>query len=194
MFESEDDLLIAYAVRRVVGDFYPKVTHVSRDRIDPDIDLLIFERERGERWPVGCEFKLVSYRKNWGRMSNQRLYEGLGEAILYLRNGVSQVRLIFGVKEGTPEEKASEWREELVEICEYLKNAFGYSLQYIGIFLMGEYLETLLEPKGFYWHQSRVGRHRFDAIVLEPPRISYSKRLKEEILRLRDLPREDYNR
>jgi len=96
--KNEDDLVVYIGKymrsRNRNLEFYPKVKKISRNiAVTPDIDLLCIDREN--QTTIGCEAKIVSYRRDWKRYVYDAIYRGIGQALLYNLYGIEKTHLVI---------------------------------------------------------------------------------------------------
>lgn len=108
-------------------DVYPKVSAIGGRKISPDIDILQIEGASQNRFRlIGYEIKLVKFDKRSKGLGWNSFYNGIGQALLYLKNGVHRAFLVLGFHEGVPDDKLiDEFREWLRNRKELLKRIIG---------------------------------------------------------------------
>ncbi len=149
---TEDKLLWSLYQKRqnsIYGDLYPKVTAIPRgNRISPDIDLLSVNEIAQPPKPkiLGCEVKLLRYRKSENDIPLDPFYSGLGQALCYFQHGIDRVVLILG-SYGAPKEQENKLLEKLKKAAQ-LASALVPQASF-GIELFTPELEgqPLLDPK-----------------------------------------------
>lgn len=104
-FKTEKELL-KLVLCSLPYDVYPKVSAIGGKRINPDIDILHIERvSRNQFRLIGYEIKLMIFNKKSKRLSWNSFYSGIGQALLYLKNGVHRVALVLGFHKNVPSDK-----------------------------------------------------------------------------------------
>jgi hypothetical protein len=122
-FVSEDELLksvLPYGA-------YPKVSAIAGRRINPDIDALEFYKISQNQYRLnGYEMKLIKFDERSKSLGWDAFYKGIGEALLYLKNGVQRTNLILGFHQNIPDDrKIEEFRQLLWGKKELLARIFG---------------------------------------------------------------------
>ena len=122
-FVSEDVLL------KTVLPFgaYPKVTAIAGRRINPDIDVLEFYKVSQDQYRLnGYEMKLLKFDNRSRSLGWDAFYKGIGEALLYFKNGVQRTNLILGFHRNIPDDqKIEEFRQLLWGKKELLARILG---------------------------------------------------------------------
>jgi|GEM_PF-705022 hypothetical protein len=106
-FKSEEDLLKS-VLQSLPFDVYPRVSAIAGKKINPDIDILQINRVSDYHRLIGYELKLMKFDKRSKGLSWEAFYKGIGQALLYLKNGVHRVFLILGFHENIPNDKMIE--------------------------------------------------------------------------------------
>ena len=122
-FKTEDELLksvLPYGA-------YPKVSAIGGKKITPDIDILEVQRvSQSQSRLIGYEVKLMKFDKRSNGLGRNNFYSGIGQALLYLKNGVHQTGLVLGFHDSVPDDKLIEkFRDYLWENRELLKRILG---------------------------------------------------------------------
>jgi len=126
-FKTEDELLKAVLHSLAAYNVYPKVSAIGGKKISPDIDILQIERTTQNQFQlVGYEIKLVKFDKRSKGLSWNSLYSGIGQALLYLKNGVHRAFLVLGFHENiTNDNLIDEFRNWLWNKKDLLKKIIG---------------------------------------------------------------------
>ena len=111
---------------------YPRVTDIDGNKIWPDIDILQMNEDRTK--VVGYEIKLMKPSNNSASLNYESLYTGIGQALLYLKNGVHRAYLVLGFHESTTEYQINEFLNRLSK-KNLLKSIVGNHIS------IGTYLE-----------------------------------------------------
>lgn len=159
-FKSEDELIKALLKSKGPYKVYPKVTHIAGERIRPDIDLLEIYRESENQYKaIGFECKLIKFDQRSKTLSWEGFYNGIGQALLYLKNGIQRAVLILGFYENVPNDKLIEdFKAELFGDREMLQQIFGPYLS-IGLLLYESGTPFLiLESKSYFYHSEKQAR------------------------------------
>jgi hypothetical protein len=173
-FKTEDHLLksvLPYGA-------YPKVSAIGGKRINPDIDILEVQRVSQNQFRlVGYEVKLMRFDKRANGLSWTSFYGGIGQALLYLKNGVHQAVLVLGFHENVPDDKLiDEFRDWLWENRELLKRILG---SYISIALhlyeSGAISPLIRADYDFYPSDKKI---QFLSNELTQGKFTFNKRLK----------------
>jgi len=148
--EDEDEFQ-AYVMEELaldVGEEYPKVRRIAGKTISPEIDLLFINRSTGkEETLTGYEFKFLNYKDN--AVNFRRIYEGIGQAILYFQYGVDVSYLILGISRTKVSlEKEIPLRDKIEQLGKIMK----YGLRCFGVKIWYERnphrIKTCIEPEG----------------------------------------------
>ena len=125
-FKTEEELLRS-VLNSLHYDVYPRVSAIGGKKINPDIDILQIERVSRDRFRlIGYEIKLMKYDKRSGGLSWNAFYSGIGQALLYLKNGVHRVALVLGFHENVPDDGfIDEFRNWLWNNRDLLKRILG---------------------------------------------------------------------
>jgi len=128
-FKTEDELLKSI-LRSLLYDAYPKVSAIGGKKIKPDVDILEVQRvSHTQSWLIGYEVKLVKFDNRSKGLSWSSFYTGIGQALLYLKNGVHRAVLVLGFDDGVPDDKLiDEFRDWLWDNKDSLKGIFGNNL------------------------------------------------------------------
>lgn len=126
-FKSEEELL--KSVLRYISPFdsYPKVTAIAGNRIYPDIDILKISAISPSQYRmIGYELKLIKFDKRSKGLGRDSFYKGIGEALLYLKNGVHRVILVLGFHENVlSDEMIDGFHKWLLDNRELLNRILG---------------------------------------------------------------------
>jgi hypothetical protein len=115
-FKTEEELL-KEVLRSLAYNVYPKVSAIGGKKISPDIDILQIERVSQNQFRlIGYEIKLVKFDKRSKGLGWNSFYSGIGQALLYLKNGVHHAVLVLGFHESILDDKLID------EFCEWLRN------------------------------------------------------------------------
>ena len=153
-FKDEDELLKALIQWKGTYSVYPKVTTIAGERIRPDIDLLeIYKESENQYKTIGYECKLMKFDQRSKSLSWEAFYKGIGQALLYLRNGVQRAVLILGFHGNVSDDQLIEdFRTRLDEKRELLQQILGPYLS-IGLVLYeGGTPLFILESKNYFHH------------------------------------------
>lgn len=101
-FKTEEELLksiLPYGA-------YRKVSAIGGKKIVPDIDILEIQTvSESQSRLTGYEVKLMKFDKRSKGLSWTTFYNGIGQALLYLKNGVHRAILVLGFHESVPNDK-----------------------------------------------------------------------------------------
>jgi hypothetical protein len=140
-FKTEEELLRAI-LRLFPYNSYPKVSAIGGRKINPDIDMLLIERTSQYQRTIGYEIKLIKFDKRNRGISWNSFYSGIGQALLYLRNGVNRAFLVLGFHDNIlNDELIDEFLDQLQSERELLKRILG---NYISIGIYIGYLMTIV--------------------------------------------------
>jgi hypothetical protein len=104
-FKTEDELLKSI-LSVLPYDAYPKISAIGGKKITPDIDILEVRKVSESQFQLlGYEVKLIKFDKRSKGLSWASFYNGIGQALLYLKNGVHQAILVLGFHESVPDDK-----------------------------------------------------------------------------------------
>lgn len=134
-FKTEGEFLKA-VLRSLPFDVYPRVTAIGGRKIHPDIDILQIKGISEHRYRlIGYELKLIKFDRRSKGLSWNAFYTGIGQALLYLKNGVHQAFLLLGFHENVPTDKFIDvFRDWLWKYKELIAKIVGNYLS-IGIYL-----------------------------------------------------------
>ena len=178
-FRTEEELLKS-VLRRLSYEVYPKVSAIGGKRITPDIDILEIRRTSTNQFRlIGYEIKLMKFDKKSKGLSWNSFYCGIGQALLYLKNGVHQAFLIIGFHENVPNDKLIDhFRNWLFEKKELLKAMIG---NYLGIDLYlyeGTIFPIINANYEFYASDDEI---RLLSQELLQRKFTFDKKLKGEV-------------
>ena len=94
--KDEDDLKVYLGrmEKSYLVDVYPEVKLVARKiQVTPDIDLL--KIDSSHNIITGYETKYLKFHGGWKRFSYEVIYQGLGQALLYLNYGIEDIYLVI---------------------------------------------------------------------------------------------------
>lgn len=121
VIENEDDLIYLFITRyRWPPDIYPKVTTIAKERISPDIDILMINRGAENDTVIGYEMKVISLYH--GHPKWRVLYEGIGEMLSYFKYGVDKSYLVISPSSVVNEDQRKKIHEKIREVAELFKN------------------------------------------------------------------------
>ena len=134
-FQTEEEFLRT-VLKNMPYEVYPKVTAIGGQKINPDIDILQIKRTSGNRYEIiGYELKLIKFDKRSKGLSWNALYTGIGQALLYLKNGVHRAFLLIGFHKNIPDDALiDEFKDWLWENRELIAKIIGPYLS-IGTYL-----------------------------------------------------------
>jgi hypothetical protein len=105
-FAREDEFLEEILHRIGTTEVYPKVSAIAGKKIRPDIDILEIKKESQNQYKViGYELKLIEFNKGSKGLSWHAFYQGLGQALLSLKNGIHRCVLLIGFHRNIPVDK-----------------------------------------------------------------------------------------
>jgi hypothetical protein len=105
-FGTEEELLKSVLHSLAAYNVYPKVSAIGGKKISPDIDILQIERISQNQFRlIGYEIKLIKFDKRSKGLSWNSFYSGVGQALLYLKNGVHRAFLVLGFHENILDDK-----------------------------------------------------------------------------------------
>jgi hypothetical protein len=125
-FKTEEELLKT-VLHSLAYDAYPKVSAIGGKKINPDIDILQIEKVSQNQFRlVGYEIKLMKFDKRNKGISWNGLYSGIGQALLYLKNGVHRAFLVLGFHDSILDDRLiDEFRNWLWNKKDLLKRIIG---------------------------------------------------------------------
>jgi hypothetical protein len=172
-FASEDELL--KSILPFGG--YPKVTAIAGKRINPDIDMLKFYTVSHNQYRLdGYEVKLVKFDQRSKSLSWDTFYKGVGEALLYLRNGVQRTNLVLGFHRNVAsDEKIDEFNQWLWRQRRLLAKILG-SYMSLGTVLYKGRIGAIVEATSDFSSQNDDTRFLSQALLQK--RFTYDKRLQ----------------
>ncbi len=166
-FRNEDELLKALIKSKSAYNVYPKITSIAGERIKPDIDLLELRKEGENQCKIiGYECKLLKFNQRSKALSWENFYKGIGQALLYMRNGVGQTILILGFHENVLEDRVIDnFKTIFYENIELFKQIFSPFFS-IGILIYeGGTTQILLEQDSYFYHLDAKTKLFRDAIL-----------------------------
>lgn len=178
-FKTEDEL-VSSILRSLPYDAYPKVSAVGGKRIVPDIDILQVQKVSQTQFRlVGYEVKLMKFDKRSQGLSWSSFYSGIGQAFLYLRNGVHRAVLVLGFHDGVPDDKlVDEFYQWLWDNRDLLKRIFGsYVSIYVHLYERGSISPIMDAVYDFYPSDERV---QLLSNEMLQRKFTFSKRLKSD--------------
>jgi len=178
-FKSEEELLKSVLHSLPSLDVYPKVSAIAGNKINPDIDILEISRSSGNQYRlIGYELKLMKFDKRNKGLSWDAFYKGIGQAFLYLKNGVHHVVLVLGFHENIPDDDIVEsFHKWLWEKRELLNRILGNYIS-IGTFLYKRG-SLSLEVKTNFDFYPPDNETRFLSQALLQRKFTFNKKLKE---------------
>ncbi|MHB8483395.1 MAG: hypothetical protein ACYDBV_11785 [Nitrospiria bacterium] len=127
---AENDLIqaiLSSSQAAAVSKNFPKVSVIGRTRIVPDIDVLQIKEENGSNKLIGFEIKLIKLREEKTQpigLDWKRIYEGIGEALLYLQFGLDRCGLILGFHKNVPDEQIDQFSNKFEQKSDLLSKIF----------------------------------------------------------------------
>lgn len=111
-------------------DAYPQVSAIGGKRINPDIDILQVQKvSQTQSRLVGYEVKLIKFDSRSKGLSWSAFYNGIGQALLYLKNGVHRAVLVLGFHESVPDDNLiDQFHKWLWDNKDLLKRILGNCL------------------------------------------------------------------
>jgi hypothetical protein len=158
-FRTEDELLRS-VLHSLPYDAYPKVSVIGGRRIAPDIDILQIQKvSQAQSRLVGYEIKLVKFDKRSKGLSWSSFYSGIGQALLYLKNGVHRATLVLGFHEGVPDDRLiDDFYHSLWDNKDLLKQILGDHVS-VSIYLYeGGSVSSLIEASCDFYPPSQEGQ------------------------------------
>lgn len=134
-FKTEDELLKS-TLDSLFYEAYPKVSVIGGKKISPDIDILEIQKVSQNQFRlIGYEIKLMKFHKTSKGLSWYNFYNGIGQAFIYLKNGVQRVVLVLGFDESVYDDKLID------EFCNRLDNKKDLLRSILGSYIsIGVYL------------------------------------------------------
>lgn len=180
-FGTEGELL--KSVLSFLGriDVYPKVSAIAGKKINPDIDVLKIEKVSQNQYRlVGYELKLIKFNRNSKGLSWNALYQGIGQALLYLLNGVHRVVLVLGFHKNIPnDEMIEKFRDLFWNRKELLNRILGnYVSLDIYLYERGSISPIIKSRYDFYSSDSET---KFFSEALLQRRFTFNKKLMGSI-------------
>jgi len=125
-FKKEDEL-IKSILHCLPYDAYPKVSAIGGRKITPDIDILEIQKvSQNQSRLVGYEVKLMKFNRGSKGLSWASFYNGIGQALLYLKNGLHRAVLVLGFHANVPDDSLiEEFYHWLCDDKDLLKRIFG---------------------------------------------------------------------
>jgi len=106
----DEDSLKVYLGRKeksYLFEVYPEVNIVARKiQLSPDIDLLKIDSSHND--VTAYETKYIKYHKGWKRFTYDLIYQGLGQALLYLNYGLEKIYLVVAYETSIAPKEAIE--------------------------------------------------------------------------------------
>lgn len=177
LFKTEDEL-IKSVMRSLPFDKYPKVSAIGGKKINPDIDILEVQKVSQNQYRlIGYELKLIKFDSRGKGLSWNSFYNGLGQALLYFRNGVRRVTLIFGFHESVHDESLiDEFNQWLWDNKDLLKRILGDHISIaVHLYDKGYITSTIEAGNDFYASDEKV---RLLSNELLQGKFTFNKRLK----------------
>lgn len=147
---NEDDLQ-AQVMRNTmleVGTPFPKIRRIAGEIISPEIDLLYVFQTKDKQVLTGYEFKLLNSKQN--KTNYRRIYEGIGQAILYFQYGIDTSCLLLGISKNAPLEQEIAIDKKTHQLSKIMK----YQLRCLGIKVWRErnphLVDTIVKPEGTF--------------------------------------------
>ncbi len=179
-FKTEGEFLKA-VLRSLPFDVYPRVTAIGGRKIHPDIDILQIKRISQHQYRlIGYELKLIKFDKRSKGLSWNAFYTGIGQALLYLKNGVHQAFLLLGFHENiSTDEFIDTFRDWLWKYKELIARIVSNYIS-IGIYLyerggISAIIEAFLD---FYPSNKEI---QLLSEELLQRKFTFDKRLKGEV-------------
>ena len=157
-FKTEDELLKS-VMRSSAFDKFPKVSAIGGKKINPDIDILqILNVSQGQSRLIGYEAKLIKFDSRSGRLSWNSFYNGIGQALLYLKNGVHRAAVIFGFHENVRDDSLIEgFNQWLWDNKDILKRILGDHVSIsIHLYDKGNITPTIEAGSDFYHSDEKI--------------------------------------
>jgi hypothetical protein len=180
-FGGEDEFLKEILHRIGTTEVYPKVSAIAGKKIRPDIDILEIKKESQTQYKViGYELKLIKFNKGNKGLSWHAFYQGLGQALLSLKNGIHRCVLLVGFHRNVLDDKLiDEFHEMLWGGRENLYSQILGSYISIGTyFYKGGNINCEIEAKSdFYPPNESINLSRQNLLNKN---FTYAKRLKNK--------------
>lgn len=178
-FRTEEKLLRSI-LHSIPYDTYPKVSAIGGKKINPDIDILEVQRvSQSQVRLVGYESKLMRFDRRSNGLSWTGFYNGIGQALLYLRNGVHRAVLVLGLHYSVPDDSLiDEFHDWLWNNKDLLKKILGSHIS-VGMHLYERGSVSLLIEAGvdFYSADEKI---RLLSNELLQRKFTFNKRLKSD--------------
>ena len=178
-FKSEEELLKS-VLGSLPGDVFPRVSVIAGTKINPDIDILQISRTSGNQYrTIGYELKLMKSDKRSNGLSWTAFYKGIGQALMYLKNGVHRTVLILGFHENVPnDEMIDNFRGWLRNKRELLNRILGNYIS-VGTFLYkrGSFSPIVEATSDFYPPDEET---RFLSQALLRRKFTFNRKLRGE--------------
>ena len=176
-FKTEEELLKSI-LHSLPYDVYPKVSAIGGKKIRPDIDILQIERvSQNEFRLIGYEIKLIKFNKRNKGLSWNNFYCGIGQALLYLMNGVRRAFLILGFHENIPSDKLiDKLYEWLWEKKDLLKRMIGNHIDIALYLYKGGSISSIINADSDFY-PSEEGIRLLSQELLQG-KFTFNKRLK----------------
>lgn len=165
-FKTEDELL--ESVSQSLGyNVFPKVSAIAGNRINPDIDILqITKVSEHQSRLIGYELKLMQSDKRTKGLGWSPFYRGIGQSLLYLRNGIHRTVLVLGFHEGVPND------EMIDDFCKWLWNKKDLLNSILGNYLSvatclykGSSISTVVEAKSDFYPPDDETRFNTESLL-----------------------------
>jgi hypothetical protein len=176
-FKTEHELL-----KSILGsmpyDAYPQVSAIGGKKINPDIDILKVQKISQTQFRlIGCEVKLIKFDNRSKRLSWSGFYNGIGQALLYLKNGVHQAVLVLGFHESILDDKAiDQFHEWLWDNKDLLKRILGNYLSIVLHLYERNPISPLIEATSDFYASDEKVRLLSDEILHK--KFTFNKRLR----------------
>lgn len=178
-FKSEEELLKS-VLHALIYEAYPKVSAIAGNKISPDIDILEISRKSESQYRlIGYELKLMKFDRRTRGLSWDAFYKGIGQALLYLKNGVQHAVLVLGFHESVQDDSMIEnFHRWLWDKKELLNRILGNYIS-IGTFLYRRgSLSLEIETNSDFYPPDEETRFLSQALLKR--RFTFDKKLKED--------------
>jgi hypothetical protein len=175
-FKTEDELL------KSVLPFgaYPKVSAIGGKKINPDIDILDIQKVSENQFRlIGYEVKLIKFDTRSKGLSWSSFYSGIGQALLYLRNGIHRVILVLGFHDSVSDDSLIDtFNSWLWDNKELLKRILGNHISVAThLYERGAISPTLAADYDFYASDEKVQLLTKEMLQRK---FTFNKRLKRD--------------
>jgi len=152
---------------------------MEKKKINLNIDILQIEKDfHNQPLLIGYEIKLIKFNKKNGELSWNSFYSGIGQALMYLKNGIHRSSLILGFHESIYDDELIErFYNQLQNEKELLKRIIGEYVS-INMYLYKRgYLVSIVESRSIFYSFDKEVELLFNEII--QGRFTFDRKLKK---------------